>query len=66
MNNQIDRFNLVIDVIDRVPSLGSRAAHVKERMKDLILQNRAYAHTHGMDSPDVTDWRWSSAPEDDS
>jgi xylulose-5-phosphate/fructose-6-phosphate phosphoketolase len=58
MNNQIDRFNLVIDVIDRVPGLGSRAAHVKERMKDEIRANRAYAHEHGMDSPTVTDWRW--------
>lgn len=59
MNNQIDRFNLVIDVIDRVPGLGSRAAHVKERMKEAILGHRRYAHTHGMDSPDVTGWRWS-------
>ncbi|MCP9839898.1 phosphoketolase family protein [Synechococcus sp. J7-Johnson] len=59
MNNQIDRFNLVIDVIDRVPGLGSRAAHVKERMKEEILGHRRYAHTHGMDSPDVTGWRWS-------
>jgi xylulose-5-phosphate/fructose-6-phosphate phosphoketolase len=59
MNNQIDRFNLVIDVIDRVPGLGSRAAHVKERMKEAILTNRAYAHEHGMDAPDVTNWRWN-------
>ncbi|MFN9933224.1 MAG: phosphoketolase [Cyanobacteriota bacterium] len=58
MNNQIDRFNLVIDVIDRVPGLGSRAAHVKERMKEAILANRAYAHEHGMDAPAVTEWRW--------
>ena len=58
MNNQIDRFNLVIDVIDRVAGLGSRAAHVKERMKEAILTNRAYAHQHGMDAPDITDWRW--------
>jgi xylulose-5-phosphate/fructose-6-phosphate phosphoketolase len=59
MNNQIDRFNLVIDVIDRVPFLGYRAAHVKERMKEAILMHRAYAHTHGMDAPEITDWRWS-------
>jgi xylulose-5-phosphate/fructose-6-phosphate phosphoketolase len=58
MNNQIDRYNLVIDVIDRVPQLGSRAVHVKERMKDAILANRQYAHEHGMDAPEVTDWRW--------
>lgn len=60
MNNQIDRFNLVIDVIDRVTGLGSRAAHVKERMKNAILANRAYAHTHGMDAPEITNWRWST------
>ncbi|MCT0212018.1 phosphoketolase family protein [Synechococcus sp. CS-1327] len=65
MNNQIDRFNLVIDVIDRVPSLGSRAAHVKERMKEEILGHRAYAHIHGMDSPEVTDWRWGLSPGPD-
>jgi xylulose-5-phosphate/fructose-6-phosphate phosphoketolase len=59
MNNQIDRFNLVIDVIDRVPGLGSRAAHIKERMKEAILQHRSYAHRHGMDSPEITNWRWS-------
>ncbi|MEI6031500.1 MAG: phosphoketolase family protein [Synechococcaceae cyanobacterium ELA739] len=59
MNNQIDRFNLVIDVIDRVPRLGSRAAHVKERMQEEILSHREYAHTHGMDAPEITDWRWS-------
>ena len=64
MNNQIDRFNLVIDVIDRVPGLGSRAAHVKEQMKDEILSHRAYAHTHGMDSPAVTNWRWTLEPSE--
>lgn len=59
MNNQIDRFNLVIDVIDRVEHLGSRAAHLKERMKESILANKAYAHQHGMDSPEITNWRWT-------
>jgi xylulose-5-phosphate/fructose-6-phosphate phosphoketolase len=59
MNNQIDRFNLVIDVIDRVPRLGSRAAHIKERMQEQILSHREYAHTHGMDSPEITNWRWA-------
>lgn len=58
MINQIDRFNLVIDVIDRVPSLGSRAAHLKQRMQDEIQRNRAYAYEHGMDDPAVSDWIW--------
>ena len=62
MNNQIDRFNLVIDVIDRVAALASRAAHVKERMKEQILANRAYAHEHGEDAPEVSGWRWSLGP----
>ena len=67
MNNQIDRFNLVMDVIDRVPALGSRAAHIKERMKESILTNRAYAHQHGIDAEQVTNWRWDlgSAPAHD-
>ena len=63
INNQIDRFSLVIDVIDRVPQLGSRAAHVKERMKEAILSSRSYAHEHGMDAPELTDWRWTLAPQ---
>ena len=58
--NQIDRFNLVIDVIDRVPSLGSRAAHVRERMKDQIIDNLAYAKEHGMDKPEISGWTWGS------
>jgi len=63
MNNQIDRFNLVIDVIDRVEALGSRAAHAKERMKEAILANRSYAHIHGMDAPEITGWRWSASEQ---
>ena len=62
ISNQIDRFNLVIDVIDRVDSLGSRAAHIKERMKDEIEKHRNYAYTHGMDAPEINNWRWTSGP----
>ncbi len=58
--NQIDRFNLVIDVIDRVPQLGSRAAYVRERMRDEIIDNLAYAHSEGMDKPEVVNWTWDS------
>lgn len=58
INNQIDRFNLVIDVIDRVPKLGSAAAYVKERMKNTIIECLAHAHTHGTDSDHMTQWTW--------
>jgi len=56
--NQIDRFDLVIDVIDRVPTLGARAAHLKDEMKNEILDNLAYAHAEGADRPEITNWVW--------
>ncbi|MEO0455273.1 MAG: phosphoketolase family protein [Cyanobacteria bacterium P01_A01_bin.114] len=58
INNQVDRFNLVIDVVDRVPSLGSAAAHVKERMKNKIIECLAYAHEHGKDQDEIVNWKW--------
>jgi xylulose-5-phosphate/fructose-6-phosphate phosphoketolase len=58
IRNQIDRFNLVIDVINRVPKLGSRAAYVKERMKDSIIENLNYAVEHGKDKDEVVNWQW--------
>ena len=56
--NQIDRFSLVIDVIDRVPGLATRAAHLKEEMKDAIIDNVNYAHEHGRDRVELTNWVW--------
>ncbi len=56
--NQVDRFNLVIDVIDRVPQLQTRAAHLKERMKNEIILNLAYAREQGTDRPEVANWVW--------
>jgi xylulose-5-phosphate/fructose-6-phosphate phosphoketolase len=56
--NQVDRFNLVIDVIDRVPRLQTKAAHLKDSMKNEIILNLAYAHEHGTDQPELTNWVW--------
>jgi xylulose-5-phosphate/fructose-6-phosphate phosphoketolase len=58
MRNQIDRFNLVIDVIDRVPGLQSRGNHVKEAMKDRIIEHTNYARETGLDKPEITNWKW--------
>lgn len=58
IRNQVDRFNLVIDVIDRVPKLGSAAAHAKERMKNAIIENLDYAFTNGMDKDEIVHWKW--------
>jgi xylulose-5-phosphate/fructose-6-phosphate phosphoketolase len=58
MRNQIDRFDLVIDVIDRVPGLEVAGAHVKEHMRDLIIENTNYARTRGIDKEEISNWKW--------
>ncbi|MEM9137125.1 MAG: phosphoketolase family protein, partial [Cyanobacteria bacterium P01_F01_bin.42] len=58
IRNQVDRFNLVIDVIDRVPTLGSAAGHVKERMRNKIIASLAYAHEYGRDQDEIVNWTW--------
>jgi xylulose-5-phosphate/fructose-6-phosphate phosphoketolase len=58
MLNDMDRFHLVMDVIDRVPGLGPRAAHLRQRMADERLRHRAYTRAVGDDAPDVRDWTW--------
>ena len=56
--NDLDRCHLVMDVIDRVPGLGEREAHLRQQMVDERLRHRAYTREHGDDSPDVRDWTW--------
>ncbi len=58
--NELDRFHLVMDVIDRVASLGARAAHVKQAMQFKLLDNQAYTREHGEDMPEVKNWRWGA------
>jgi len=61
MLNDLDRFHLVMDVIDRVPGLAERAAHLRQQMVDERLRHRAYTRAVGDDPPDVRDWVWPSA-----
>ena len=58
MLNDLDRFHLVMDVIDRVPGLRSKAAHVRQLMEDERLRHRQYTREFGEDSPDIRDWVW--------
>ena len=58
MLNDMDRFHLVMDVIDRVPGLGERAATLRQHMTDERLRHRAYTREVGDDPPDVRDWKW--------
>jgi xylulose-5-phosphate/fructose-6-phosphate phosphoketolase len=58
IQNQIDRFSLAIDVIDRVPGLQVAGAHAKEKMRNMQIECQNYAYTHGVDKPDVDQWTW--------
>ena len=60
MLNDLDRYHLVIDVIDRVPGLGPRAGHVRQLMVDKRIEARAYTRVAGEDAPEIADWVWPS------
>ena len=56
--NDLDRFHLVSDVIDRVPKLGSRAAYAKQAIHNKLMDHKEYIRRHGDDMPEITTWRW--------
>ncbi|TCT23109.1 phosphoketolase family protein [Thiobaca trueperi] len=58
IENEIDRFSLAMDVINRVPRLQVAGAHVKEKLRDMQIECRQYAYEHGIDKPEVDDWIW--------
>jgi xylulose-5-phosphate/fructose-6-phosphate phosphoketolase len=63
--NQLDRFNLAMDVIDRVPRLQPVAAHARELLKNRLIEHRIHVRTHGEDMPEVREWEWSAGPGPD-
>jgi xylulose-5-phosphate/fructose-6-phosphate phosphoketolase len=58
MLNETSRFHLVIDILDRVPRLRNKTAHLRDEMCNAIVENMAYAHEHGTDKPEIADWVW--------
>ena len=58
ISNEIDRFSLAIDVINRVPRLQVAGAHAKEELRDMQIECRQYAYRHGVDKPEYSQWRW--------
>jgi xylulose-5-phosphate/fructose-6-phosphate phosphoketolase len=62
--NDLDRFHLVGGVIDRVPSLRSRAAHLKQLIRDKLIEHKQYTREHGEDMPEVREWRWSPTQQE--
>ena len=59
--NEIDRFHLAMDVIDRVPRLHATSGVARERFKDELIRHRQYVRTHGEDLPEIRDWEWTGA-----
>ena len=60
VQNEIDRFHLVLDVIDRVPNLGSKADYLKQQLKDKLIEHKHYIGEHGKDLPEILNWKWKN------
>jgi xylulose-5-phosphate/fructose-6-phosphate phosphoketolase len=56
--NEIDRFHLTSDVIDRVPHIRNIGAHLKQQLRNKLIEHKLYVTEHGDDMPEVRDWKW--------
>ena len=63
--NEIDRYSLSIDVIDRVPRLGARAAHARQALVDKLIEHRQYMRRYGEDMPEIAQWVWQSSADEE-
>jgi xylulose-5-phosphate/fructose-6-phosphate phosphoketolase len=60
--NELDRFHLVQDVIDRLPQLGPRAAYFRQAIRDRLIDHKQYIEEYGEDMPEIVGWRWDQQP----
>jgi xylulose-5-phosphate/fructose-6-phosphate phosphoketolase len=63
--NEIDRYSLAIDAIDRVPQLMSSAAHVRQKLVDKIIEHKHYIRRHGEDMPEIAGWVWQMSADEE-
>ena len=57
--NELDRFHLVMDTIDRVPRTGPQGVYLKQQLQDKLIEHKQYIDKHGEDLPEVRNWKWS-------
>jgi xylulose-5-phosphate/fructose-6-phosphate phosphoketolase len=62
--NEMDRFHLVMDAIDRVPGLNVTGAYLKQELQDKLIEHRRYIQLHGEDLPEIRNWKWKGAGSD--
>jgi xylulose-5-phosphate/fructose-6-phosphate phosphoketolase len=62
VQNDIDRFHLVQDVVDKLPHPGSKGAYLKQLMRDKLIEHKHYIDEHGEDLPEIRNWKWGASP----